>query len=128
LNTNKYGFLLSIISAGFPRDDIEIFGEIIMYQAIFNLLPNKAMTSQPDHKNISQRIVENLSEAETNKEYVIKNVITNDKNVTDFLFTLGCFEGESVTVISILSENYVIAIKDARYSIDADLAKAVILN
>ena len=99
-----------------------------MYQAIFNLLPGKAITSQSDHKNIRQRIVENLSEAETNKEYIIKNVITDDKNITNFLFTLGCFEGQSVTVISILSENYVIAIKDARYSIDADLAKAVILN
>ena len=100
-----------------------------MNQAIFNLLPGKTMTVlQRNYKKARQGAVNNLSEAETDKEYIIKDVIADDKEVVNFLFTLGCFKGQSVTVISVLSENYVITIKDARYSIDADLAKAVILN
>ena len=99
-----------------------------MIQAIFNLLPGKAIPLQSEHKNIRQTTVSNLSEAEIGKEYVIKDVIADDKEMVTFLFTLGCFTGESVTVISVLSENYVITIKDARYSIDTDLAKAVILG
>jgi ferrous iron transport protein A len=99
-----------------------------MYEAIMNLLPIRSNATKTKKKNIHPKTVENLSEAETNKEYTIKDIMTDDKNITDFLFTLGCFKGESVTLLSVLSENYVITIKDARYSIDADLAKAVILN
>ena len=101
-----------------------------MNQAIFNFLPNIAVTLlQSKYKKIRAfRPAKNLSEAQVNKEYIIDNVIADDKAMINFLFTLGCFKGESVTVISVLSENYVITIKDARYSIDADLAKAVILH
>ena len=45
----------------------------------------------------------------------------------DFLFTLGCFEGEKVTVISVLADNYIIHVKDARYSIDKELARAILI-
>lgn len=71
--------------------------------------------------------VTNLSKAQKNREYIIKEVKTQDKELKDFLFTLGCYEGETVTVLSILGENYVISVKDARYSIDKDLAQAVIV-
>ncbi len=67
----------------------------------------------------------NLAQGKINTEYIIKDIATNDEEIKDFLFTLGCYEGESVTVISILSENYVITVKDARYSIDKDLAEAI---
>jgi ferrous iron transport protein A len=67
----------------------------------------------------------NLAQGKINTEYIIKDIVTNDEEIKDFLFTLGCYEGESVTVISILSENYVITVKDARYSIDKDLAEAI---
>lgn len=70
-------------------------------------------------------VVENLSHAEVNQEYLITGVETEDEKVSHFLFTLGCFEGEYITLISVLSENYVIAVKDARYSIDIDLARAI---
>ena len=100
-----------------------------MNQAIFNLLPSKAITLlQSKYKRTRPSAVNNLSEADIDKEYIIQNVIADDKETVNFLFTLGCFKGESVTVISVLSENFVISIKDARYSIDADLAKAIILN
>lgn len=68
-----------------------------------------------------------LAEAQISKEYTIKEIKTNDEEIKHFLFTLGCYEGEAVTVLSILSENYVISIKDARYSIDKELAEAIIV-
>lgn len=67
----------------------------------------------------------NLTHAAINHTYVIEGIETNDQSMKDFLFTLGCFEGEKVTLISVLSDNYVIHVKDARYSIDSRLAKAI---
>lgn len=69
--------------------------------------------------------ITNLSEANVNQEYVIKNIDSQDSELKNFLFSLGCFPGELITIISILSENLVIIVKDARYSIDSDLAKAI---
>nr|WP_300296317.1 FeoA family protein [Anaerosolibacter sp.] len=69
----------------------------------------------------------NLAQGRINTEYIIKDIKTNDEELKNFLFTLGCYEGESITVISILAENYVITVKDARYSIDKDLAEAIII-
>lgn len=71
--------------------------------------------------------VSNLAQANINREYIIKDIKTNDEELKNFLFTLGCYEGESVTLISILAENYVITVKDSRYSIDKDLAEAIII-
>lgn len=69
----------------------------------------------------------NLSEANTDKEYIIKGIETDDEELKNFLLTLGCYQGETVTVISTLGENYIINIKDARYSIDEELAKAILI-
>ncbi|KGK87048.1 MAG: ferrous iron transport protein A [Clostridium lundense] len=69
----------------------------------------------------------NLAQGRINTEYTIKDIDTNDEEIKDFLFTLGCYEGESITLISILADNYVITVKDARYSIDKDLAEAIII-
>ncbi len=69
----------------------------------------------------------NLTQADINLPYIIKGIDTHEKDMKDFLFTLGCYEGEKVTVISVLSHNYVINVKDARYSIDEDLAKAIFI-
>ena len=72
-------------------------------------------------------VIENLSQGLTDTEYIIKAIKADDDELKDFLFTLGCYEGETVTIISILSDNYVINVKDARYSIDKELAEAIIL-
>lgn len=100
-----------------------------MNPAILNFLPSPILGFLQKKKQMAQvsNVVNNLSEANINKEYCIKDVISADKETISFLFTLGCFKGQSVTVISVLSETFVITIKDARYSIDSDLAKAVIL-
>ena len=69
----------------------------------------------------------NLTGVEINYPYKLKEIDTEDDNMKEFLFALGCYEGEKVTVISILAENYVINVKDARYSINEELAKAILV-
>lgn len=66
-----------------------------------------------------------LSKGKVDTQYIIQSVETNDKEMKDFLFSLGCYSGESITIISKLAGNFIISIKDARYSIDENLAKAI---
>ncbi len=68
-----------------------------------------------------------LSVAELGKEYVIKRIDTDDEELDAFLFSLGCYSGEKITVISKRVGGFTVAIKDARYNIDKDLAKAIII-
>jgi ferrous iron transport protein A len=99
-----------------------------MNQTILNLFPVKVASWWAAKQNTATMKAKNLSEAQINTEYTVREVDTNDQSIINFLFTLGCYKGQKITLISVLSENYVITIKDARYSIDADLAKAVILD
>ena len=66
-----------------------------------------------------------LLEAEVGKEYMIQNIVTNDDELDSFLFTLGCYEGEPITIISRKRNNCVVSIKDGRYNIDKHLAAAI---
>lgn len=66
-----------------------------------------------------------LLQAELEKEYIIKAVETGDEDMNSFLFSLGCFSGEPITVISSNKAGCVVAIKDGRYSIDSKLAKTI---
>ncbi len=67
----------------------------------------------------------NLSEAREGEEYIVKDIITDDEELNAFLFSLGCYSGEPVTVISQRRGGCVVSIKDARYNMDTDLAKAI---
>ena len=67
----------------------------------------------------------NLTQVEIGKEYIIKNIETQDEELDAFLFSLGCYSGEVITVISHLRGGFVVAIKDARYTIDKQLAEAI---
>lgn len=69
----------------------------------------------------------NLTEAQAGEEYIIKEICTEDEELNDFLFTLGCYSGEGITVISHLKNSCVVVIKDARYNIDHQLAEAIIV-
>lgn len=66
-----------------------------------------------------------LRQAEPEKEYVIKNIVTEDEELDAFLFSLGCYAGEKITVISHLKGGCVVSIKDGRYTIDNDLADTI---
>lgn len=67
----------------------------------------------------------NLTQVEIGKEYIIKSIETQDEELDAFLFSLGCYSGEVITVISHLRGGFVVAIKDARYTIDKQLAEAI---
>ena len=67
----------------------------------------------------------NLFNAELGKEYLVENIHTNDDEINSFLFTLGCYKGEPITVISRLKSSLIVAIKDGRYNIDKPLAESI---
>jgi ferrous iron transport protein A len=69
----------------------------------------------------------NLRGAEVGKEYLISSVETGDSELDAFLFSLGCYSGEPITVISRRRSGCVVSIKDGRYSIDNALAEAIII-
>lgn len=68
-----------------------------------------------------------LRNAMEGKEYIIQNVETDDEELNAFLFSLGCYSGEMITVISHLKSGCVVSIKDARYNIDKQLADAIVV-
>lgn len=67
----------------------------------------------------------NLLTAELGKEYIIRAIETDDEELDAFLFSLGCYSGEPVTVVSRRRSGCVISVKDGRYSIDNHLAAAI---
>ena len=67
----------------------------------------------------------NLMQVEEGKEYIIRNILTDDEEMDAFLFSLGCYSGEPITVVSRRKRGCVIAVKEARYQIDARLAEAI---
>ncbi|MBO5653495.1 MAG: ferrous iron transport protein A [Clostridia bacterium] len=67
----------------------------------------------------------NLSLAEEGKEYAVLSVETEDEELNAFLFSLGCYAGQPITVIKRRRSGCVVAIKDGRYSIDKNLAAAI---
>lgn len=92
-----------------------------------NILSSKGIIGRFQKAEKYQGTAINLSQALLNRQYIIKKVNTDDSELKNFLFTLGCYEGEEVTVISTFVENYVISVKDARYSIDKELAQAIVI-
>ncbi|MBO6066115.1 MAG: ferrous iron transport protein A, partial [Lachnospiraceae bacterium] len=65
-----------------------------------------------------------LNSAVEGKEYVVSDILTDDEEMRKFLFSLGCYSGEKITVVD-RKRNLVVAIKDARYNIDPELADAI---
>ena len=68
-----------------------------------------------------------LTKAQEGEEYIIKEIATDDEELNSFLFTLGCYSGEPITVVSHLKGGCVVSIKDGRYNIDNQLAEAIIV-
>lgn len=69
----------------------------------------------------------NLVDAQVGEEYTIKEILTDDEEMDAFLFTLGCYSGEPITVVSRLRGGCVVSIKDGRYTIDNELASAIMI-
>ena len=66
-----------------------------------------------------------LSEAQEGKENIIQQITTEDEELDEFLFSLGCYSGEPITIVSRLKNSCVVSIKDGRYNIDNQLASAI---
>ena len=69
----------------------------------------------------------NLSNAPLGQEFIIQRIETDDEELNAFLFSLGCYSGEPITVVSRRWGSCVVSVKDGRYSIDNQLAQAIIV-
>ena len=69
----------------------------------------------------------NLTMAQEGKEYIIQRIETDDEELDSFLFSLGCYSGEPITVVSRRKGDCTVSIKDGRYNIDNQLAEAIIV-
>ena len=78
-------------------------------------------------RNWRKELAMNLREAQDGKEYIISRIETDDDELNAFLFSLGCYSGEAITVVRHLKGGLVVAIKDGRYNIDNQLAEAIII-
>jgi ferrous iron transport protein A len=67
----------------------------------------------------------NLTEAVVGQEYIIRSIVTDDEELDAFLFTLGCYSGEPITVIARRKGGLTVSIKDGRYNVDNQLAGAI---
>ena len=68
-----------------------------------------------------------LLDAHEGKEYTIRKIETEDEELNAFLFSLGCYTGEPITVVSHRKGGCVVSIKDGRYNIDRQLAGAIVV-
>ncbi|MBO5127581.1 MAG: ferrous iron transport protein A [Clostridia bacterium] len=66
-----------------------------------------------------------LREATEGQEYIIREIVTDDEELNAFLFSLGCYTGEAITVIAHRKGGCTVSIKDGRYNIDNQLADAI---
>lgn len=69
----------------------------------------------------------NLMDAVEGKEYIIQSIETDDEELDSFLFSLGCYSGEKITVVTHKRSSCVVSIKESRYNIDKQLAEAIII-
>lgn len=69
----------------------------------------------------------NLTNAQLGKEYIIRAIETDDEELDAFLFSLGCYSGEPITVISRRRGGCTVSIKDGRYNIDNQLAETIVV-
>lgn len=69
----------------------------------------------------------NLTNAIEGEEYIIQQIETDDEELDAFLFSLGCYSGETITVVTRMKNSCVVSIKDGRYNIDNQLAEAIIV-
>lgn len=69
-----------------------------------------------------------LNDAELGFEYKVSDVATDDFELVSFLLSLGCYKGSKIAVVSRRKKSCVIALKDSRYTIDTDLAEAILIE
>ena len=101
---------------------------MIQNKELYNYIINSIKEIRNDMeilKNRFNQIKNALILAKTGEEYLVKDIVSEDEELKAFLFSLGCYSGEPITVISHIKGGCVVSIKDARYNMDTDLAKAI---
>lgn len=83
------------------------------------------LTAKKPHAR--KRIPMTLRDAKEGIEYIIRSIETDDEELDAFLFSLGCYSGETITVIAHRKSSCTVSIKDGRYNIDSQLAQAIII-
>lgn len=68
-----------------------------------------------------------LLDAIEGTEYIVQGIVTDDEELNAFLFSLGCYSGEPITVVARRKSSCTVSIKDARYNIDNQLAEAIVI-
>lgn len=69
-----------------------------------------------------------LKDAVEGQEYIVCEIQSDDEELNSFLFSLGCYSGEPVTVVSRKKNGCVISVKDGRYNIDNQLAELILVK
>ena len=77
--------------------------------------------------DLKRVILMTLASAQEGKEYIIQRIETDDEELNAFLFSLGCYSGEPITVVARRKNSCTVSIKDGRYNIDTQLAEAIIV-
>ena len=67
----------------------------------------------------------NLLDAKLGADVIVRDIVSEDEELKSFLFSLGCYSLEAITVVSKKKNGIIVSIKDARYNLDEDLAKAI---
>ena len=94
--------------------------------ANYGKLKLTGVSSGISYVNRQERIM-TLLDGNVGEEYIIKSIQTEDEELDAFLFSLGCYSGEPITVVSRLKGGCVVSIKDGRYTIDNELASAILI-
>ena len=87
----------------------------------------KAPVSTVDTEAAAGSAKRTLLSAEPGKTYIIKEINTDDDEMNSFLFRLGCYVGEPITLISKKKKSCIVVIKDGRYNLDILLSEAIIV-
>ncbi len=85
------------------------------------------LTGKFAQKKVLAMVRMTLKDATEGTEYIIREIDTDDEELDAFLFSLGCYSGETITVVSQLKGGCIVSIKDGRYNIDNQLAEAIII-
>ena len=69
-----------------------------------------------------------LLDAREGKRYQIRSIDLQDDALTAFLFSLGCYSQEPITVVKHRRNGCTVSIKNGRYHMDRHLAKAILIG
>lgn len=69
-----------------------------------------------------------LAEGTIGQTYTVTGIDAEDEELISFLFTLGCYSGEEISLVSSISGSFVVSIRDGRYNIDTKLAQAILIS